>query len=191
MLLLNVAEMQSHASDLKKLINSYEEYSMSIAQELKNSEVTWTDDNSDQFFEAISNQKNVVQKFISELNTVKDKYEGIVKEAHNISSSMNKIFSNQQFKSVIMSRYDSAISSLRGIQSSLNSQYMSFCTYYERNTVYGIASEFGKMANRLAESKNKVESLFNKLNTLESNISATLKNIEISSIQKLDLSAFM
>lgn len=191
MLSLNVAEMQSHATELKRLIDSYEEYSMSIVQELKNSEVTWKDDNSDRFFSAISNQKNVVEKFISELKTVKDKYDSIVTEAHNISSGMNKIFANQQFKSVIMSRFDSAISSLRGIQNRLNNQYMSFCTYYERSTVYGIASEFGRMANRLSDAKDRVESLFNRLNTLETNITATLRKISISSIQKLDLSAFM
>ena len=131
MLSLDVLSMKSHAEALKKSIDQYEKYAMSIAQELKNSELEWQDDNSARFFDAISTQRRDVERLISELNETKDRYNNIVSEARRIASDMNKIFVNQNLKTLILTRYDTAINSLNGIKDSLNSQYMYFCTYYE------------------------------------------------------------
>ena len=191
MLSLNVSSMKNNVLDLKNAINQYEKYAMNIVKELQNSELDWKDDNSSSFFAEISTQKRDVERLVAELKAVKDKYVDIVDQAHKIASDMNKIFVNQNFKTIIMSRYDYAIDSLYGVRDSLNSQYMSFCTYYERSTVYSIANEIGKAASRLKSSKEKVDRLFTKLNALENNISASLGKIEIKVLSKVDVSAYM
>ena len=191
MLLLDVSNMKAHTEELKKDIDQYEKYALSIAKEIKDSELEWQDDNSARFFDAISTQKRDVERLISELNDTKKRYNNIVDEAHRIASDMNKIFVNQSLKTLILTRYDNAISSLNAIKDSLNSQYMYFCTYYESSTVYSIAYEMGRAANKLRSSKNEVERLLNKLNTLEINIKESLTKITVKVLPRVEVSSFM
>lgn len=191
MLLLDVSNMKAHTEELKKDIDQYEKYALSIAKEIKDSELEWQDDNSARFFDAISTQKRDIERLISELNDTKKRYNNIVDEAHRIASDMNKIFVNQSLKTLILTRYDNAISSLNAIKDSLNSQYMYFCTYYESSTVYSIAYEMGRAANKLRSSKNEVERLLNKLNTLEINIKESLTKITVKVLPRVEVSSFM
>lgn len=191
MLAIDVENLKENSEELNYLVDKYEENVMSIVQELTNAELSWHDNNSSLFFLDISQQKNKLQEYISNLQKNISYYDKIVEELRKIDSSIKKIFINQKYKESILSSYKSVISTLTTMKNKYNNLYYSFCTYYESNLIRNESKKINTYINDLTQSKNRVESIFNKLNTLEKEIIIVKNKITMNKIDTFEFEKYI
>ncbi len=170
MLTIDVVKLKKDSEELSRLVDKYEENVMSIAQELTNAEFSWHDHNSSSFFLDVSKQKNKLQEYISNLQSNISCYDKVNEELRKIDSSIKKLYVDQRYKNSILAYYKSCISVLNTMKNKFNNLYYSFCTYYESNLIRTETKRIKTCLNDMVQSKNRVESMFDKLKTLENEI---------------------
>lgn len=187
MLKLDVSSMNSHAKELKKLIDKYEENSMNILLELQNAELDWHDDNSETFFEKTRKQKIQVIDFISMLSKIYDKYINIVEDVLKIDGKINLIYFNSKKRSSVISKYNSSISNIKNFKNRLRGLSVSFCTSYEKNIISSEVSRLNQIISDLTASRDKVDAMFGDLSSLEKNILDCMESIKTVKVNELDV----
>ena len=182
MLNINVLKMKNHCEELSKQIDNYEENTMSICQELYNSQTNWHDDNSEKFFDKIPPQKNNIQNFIENLRDVNKNYKKIIEETNKVDVGMtiNTISVNQDKKPNIISDYDTTINSLKNTMNKLNSYNLSFCSSNEKTLIKNEVKRLNNILTKLNESKTKTSNLFDTLKNVEQNVANILINNKIN-----------
>jgi len=78
MLTVDVTSIREHAAELKNLAEEYETTTMNIALEVNNMDPEgWHDDNSASFFAEAAKQKIEIQKLVSSIELISEKYDTI------------------------------------------------------------------------------------------------------------------
>jgi len=191
MLTINVEKLKEYREELTYLVNKYEENTMSIAQELTNTELNWHDDNSPAFFLTIANQKNKILEFLNNLKNNVTNYEKIIEEFKKIDLSIKDIFVNSKYKETILSLYNNCISSLNRIKKKFANLDYSFCTLSETNTIRNEKDRLEDLITSLTLSKEKVDKLFSQLINVENKIISIRSKMEMNRIDKLELERFI
>ena len=191
MLTVDVASIRSHSAELRNLLNDYETISMSIAQEIKNQDTEWHDDNSGSFFALEDTQKMEIAKLVSSIDSISAKYDQIADATVAIDSSIEKVFCDQSVQGKVKNKYDNAINKVDSLVNSLNNCSTYFCTGGERSTINSAKNSLSKALKKLQDSSAKVEKYFNQLSALESSINSILSGIVVDVPAELDLSQFL
>ena len=191
MLTVNVTSIRNHSAELRSLLGDYETTSMSIAQEVKNLETEWHDDNSGSFFALEETQKVEIAKLVSSIETICNKYDQIANETVAIDSSIHKVFCDQSVRGKVKTKYDNAINKVTSLVNSLNNCSTYFCTSGERSAINSARNSLSRAQKKLQDSSAKVERYFDQLTALESSINTLLSGITVSIPSELDLSQFL
>ncbi len=190
MLNINVQNMRTAIEELKNLIETYEENSMTVAYELKNTEPNWHDDNSPSFFEKIHLLKNQLSEFISDMDSVKTTYQYIIEEIRKIENGINILFSDSSKEKNIIAAYNNAINKASNAKYKINSLSIGFCSYYEQRAIRNEITRINNIQRDLERSKNNVINMFRKLSDLEMKINASFAKLKMDYITEIDYSQY-
>ena len=191
MLKIDVNQIKESVEELDYSIEKYEEYSMSIMQEVRNIEFSWHDDHSTSFFEKITVHRQEIMRFISDLNKTKESYNNISNEINKVISPIKNIYFNPAYKDIILNNYKNNINNLKNIKQRINNLYTSFCSYGERLSISRVALNLDTTIKKLENSKNNVDKMFTNLNSLEQRIGNILQKLQIDKISLFDNSEYI
>ena len=192
MLTVDVTSIREHAAELKNLAEEYETTTMNIALEVNNMDPEgWHDDNSASFFAEAAKQKIEIQKLVSSIELISEKYDTIADLTVSIDSSIRTVFCDGSFQSSVKSKYDASINKINSVLSRLQGCSTYFCTSGERSAINSAKNSLSRAITKLKNSSEKVDKLFTELKQLEKTIKSLLTGMNVETASEIDLSSFM
>lgn len=171
---VDVKSLGGFVTELKKLINDYDELQLNLFNQLKLSCSDWHDGNSALFEEKLKDEKNASTKFLNALVKDKDIFEYAYKEYKTIGE---KVHFNLAKRNSVLAAIDDAINKTTYV---LNEFYCVNRSWYysELNQINAEQRNFESIKSGLKTMKQSVNDLCNKVVLIENNVSSLLAKME-------------
>lgn len=182
MIEVNVIDLKKEIDEITKYINEYEEIQLNLFNQLKESTINWQDGYSKQFESKIYLDKQEALTFLQQLKSKKEIYTFIYNKYNELGK---RISCNLNNKNTIINSLDNCISQANSIINQFNRIDNSFY-YWEYQTISTCENKIIDIKNKLNNSLSRVRSLYQKVESIEKDINAKIKELEDIKINDFD-----
>lgn len=182
MLDVDTAELKSFLDNLKSLLDEYEEIKSNLFNQLKMSCMDWHDGNSTQFDNHIYEDRKESDLMLTSLKMRQSLFEFIYAKYNSFGK---KIRCNLNKKSSLMGTFDDCLEELQDILNEFGNIDRSFY-YSEQSLIDNQRRKIFKMKSDVKSYKENAKNLFSKIEEIEKEISAKIKELDEIKISDFD-----
>lgn len=182
MIEVNITELKNNINNLNGLIDEYEEIQLNLFNQLKDSCINWQDGNSIAFDEKMYLEKQESNLLLQNLRNQKKIYNLIYDKYSELG---NKIRCNLNNKTTLLKVIDNCYNQASQIINEFNLIDRSFY-YYEQYSISNQREKIVDTRNKLSEIKTTTYEIYDKIEQIEEEINAKIKELETIKINSFD-----
>ena len=167
MININLEDLKINIYNLKKLIREYEIIKLNLFNQLKNSCISWQDNNSLKFEDALVSEKNETELLI---DNIKLQTNIFMKLYNSYSKIGNLIKINLNNKQEILYLVNDLILKVKYIEKQVNG--------IDSNMVYNLKFKLKNIKNNLYLLKKFIKNLYKRIEEIEYNLGVDLDKLE-------------
>lgn len=185
---VNVSNIKLEVNKLNKLIDEYEHNYLNLYNEVGKVSSYWQDGNSINFFNEVDKYKLMVKTNLDEVKELYNVYQYLIEKYTEFGE---KISFDIEKQSSTLRAFDSYMNQINNIINSYKKLDLSFCSYYERETLMQQMSDLKKYNNLLFQIKENFNNTLEKIKEIEKTVNSKISKLSIEFITENDFSEYI